>query len=98
MHTGKILTQDEIETKIREALKQIRGKYLAEMEDARDCSFDVWEGVPYVEIVKYARENHADLIVMAQHTRKIDREDTSLGVNIEQVIVRAGCPVICIDK
>ena len=98
MHTGRILTQDEIETKIREAFKQIRGKYLAEMEDVRNCSFDVWEGVPYVEIVKYARENHADLIVMAQHTRKIDREDTSLGVNIEQVIVRAGCPVICIDK
>ncbi len=98
MHMGRILTQDEIESKIRESLRQIRGRYIAEMEDARSCSFDVWEGVPYVEIVKYARENHADLIVMAHHTRKMDHEDTSLGSNIEQVIVRAGCPVISINR
>jgi nucleotide-binding universal stress UspA family protein len=98
MHMGKILTQDEIESKIREALRQIRGRYIAEIEDARNCSFDVWEGVPSVEIVKYARENHADLIVMGHHTRKMDHEDTSLGSNIEQVIVRAGCPVISINR
>ena len=45
-----------------------------------------------MEIVKYAREKQADLIVMAHHTRKMDAEDTRLGSNIEQVIVRAGCP------
>jgi nucleotide-binding universal stress UspA family protein len=93
---GRILTQDEIEGKIREAFRLIRGKYVPHLEGV-DYSFDVWEGVPYVEIVKYARENHADLILMSHHTSKTDAEDTRLGSNIEQVILRAGCPVISIN-
>ena len=98
MHMGRILTQDEIEGKIREALRLIRGKYIPHLEGVKDYAFDVWEGVPYVEIVKYARENHADLIVMAHHTQKTDAEDTRLGSNMEQVILRAGCPVISINR
>ena len=99
MHMGRLLTQDEIESRIRESLRRIRGKYIAEIrDDIKDYSFDVWEGVPYVEIVKYAREKHADLIVMAHHTRKTSSEDDRLGSNIEQVILRAGCPVISVNR
>ena len=98
MHLGRMLTQDEIESKIRDSLRRIRGRYTNNIKDISNCSFDVWEGIPYVEIVKYAREKYADLIVMAHHTRKMDREDTRLGSNIEQVIVRAGCPVISINR
>ena len=98
VHLGKVLTQDEIESKIRESLRMIRGRYVNKIKDISDCSLDVWEGIPYVEIVKYAREKYADLIIMAHHTRKMDGKDTRLGSNIEQVIVRAGCPVISINK
>jgi nucleotide-binding universal stress UspA family protein len=99
MHMGRLLTQDEIESRIRESLRRIRGRYITEIkDDIKDYSFDVWEGVPYVEIVKYAREKHADLIVMAHHTSKASTEDARLGSNIEQVIVRAGCPVISVNK
>ncbi len=98
VHMGKLMTQDEIEFKIRDSLNRIRGKYIKILEKGQDYSFDVWEGIPYIEIVKYAREKHADLIVMAHHTRKMDAEDKRLGSNIEQVIVRAGCPVISINK
>ena len=98
MHLGRIMTQDEIESKIRESLRRIRGRYLPEMKDIPEFDFEVWEGIPYVEIVKYAREKHGDLIVMAHHTQKASQEDTRLGSNIEQVIVRAGCPVISINR
>jgi len=99
MHTGRMLTQDEIESKIRESLRRIRGRYVAKIKDEiKDYSFDVWEGIPYVEVVKYAREKHADLIVMAHHTSRTTDEDNRLGSNIEQVIVRAGCPVISVNK
>jgi len=98
LHLGKLMTQDQIETKIRESLKRIRGRYIKKLVKGQDYSFDVWEGIPYIEIVKYAREKQADLIVMAHHTRKMDAEDKRLGSNIEQVIVRAGCPVISINK
>ncbi len=98
MHLGRMLTQDEIESKIRDSLRRIRGRYTDQIKDSSNCSFDVWEGIPYVEIVKYAREKYADLIIMSHHTRKMTPEDTRLGSNIEQVIVRAGCPVISINK
>ena len=99
MHIGRMLTQDEIESKIRESLRRIRGRYVAKIKDEiKDYSFDVWEGIPYVEVVKYAREKHADLIVMAHHTSRTTDEDNRLGSNIEQVIVRAGCPVISVNK
>jgi len=98
MHLGRSMTQDEIESNIRESLRRIRGRYLPEMKDVAEYDFEVWEGIPYVEIVKYAREKHADLIVMAHHTQKSSQEDTRLGSNIEQVIVRAGCPVISINR
>ncbi|MEN8243437.1 MAG: universal stress protein [Thermodesulfobacteriota bacterium] len=99
MHMGRMLTQDEIESGIRKSLRRIRGRYVAKIkDDIKDYGFDVWEGVPYVEIVKYAREKHADLIVMAHHTSRTSDEDNRLGSNIEQVIVRAGCPVISVNK
>ena len=98
MHLGRSMTQDEIESNLREALRRIRGRYISEMKDVPEYDFEVWEGIPYVEIVKYAREKHADLIIMAHHTQKASQEDTRLGSNIEQVIVRAGCPVISINR
>ena len=98
MHLGRSMTQDEIESKLRESLRRIRGRYIPEMKDVAEYDFEVWEGIPYVEIVKYAREIHADLIIMAHHTQKASQDDTRLGSNIEQVIVRAGCPVISINR
>jgi len=65
MHLGRSMTQDEIESNLREALRRIRGRYIPEMKDVPEYDFEVWEGIPYVEIVKYAREKHADLIIMA---------------------------------
>ena len=98
LHTGKMLSQDEIEQQIRESLRKIRARYEPRLKELKAYSMDVWEGIPYMEIVKYARDNHADLIIMAHHSRRVVSEETRLGGNIEQVIVRAGCPVISINK
>ncbi|THB81480.1 MAG: universal stress protein [Desulfobacteraceae bacterium] len=96
--TGKILSQDDIEQKIREAFRMIRAKYEPALKELKNYSMDVWEGIPYIEIVKYARDNHSDLIVMAHHSKKAKQEDAILGSNVEQVIVRAGCPVISVNR
>lgn len=98
LHTGKMLSQDEIEQQIRESLRKIRAKYEPRLKELKAYSMDVAEGIPYIEIVKYARDKFADLIVMAHHSRKGPAEDSGLGGNVEQVIVRAGCPVISINK
>ncbi len=98
MHMGRSMSQDEIERKIRESFRLIRGKYVAKLKGIKDYSMEVWEGIPYVEIVKYAREKHADLIIMAHRSRKIDPDAAKAGSNMEQVIVRAGCPVISVNR
>ena len=98
LHTGKMLSQDEIEQKIRESLRKIRARYEPRLKELKAYSMDVAEGIPYMEIVKYARDNLADLIIMAHHSRRVPDEDKRLGGNVEQVIVRAGCPVISINK
>ena len=98
LHAGKMLSQDEIEQQIRESLRKIRARYEPRLKELKGYSMDVWEGIPFIEIVKYARDKHADLLIMAHHSRRAVSEDIRLGGNVEQVIVRAGCPVISINK
>ncbi len=95
---SEIFTQDAIEQRMREKLRFFRKKYVANMEGIDDYSIEVWEGTPYIEIVKYAREKYADLIIMAYNSKRSGTENEELGSNIKQVILRAGCPVLCINK
>ncbi len=98
IQSGRLLDQDEIEQNIRESMRRIRARYESRLKELKSYSMDVWEGIPFIEIVKYARDKHADLIVMAHHSRRLPSEDSRLGSNVEQVIVRAGCPVLSVNK
>ncbi|MDA8404110.1 MAG: universal stress protein [Desulfobacteraceae bacterium] len=92
-------SQDDIDDQIRKARQQMRFRYISKMRDFKNYEVDVWEGIPFVEIVKYAREKHADLIVMGHHTRKKTGDgEGALGSVAEQVILRANCPVISINR
>lgn len=95
---GRMLSQDNIEQKIRESLRMIRARYESRLKELKNYSMDVWEGIPFIEVVKYARDNHSDLIVMAHHSKRTEQTDAILGSNVEQVIVRAGCPVISVNR
>lgn len=96
--SGKVLDQNEIEDQLMAARDRIRGTYVPMMGDFKNFDIEVWEGVPYVEIVKMARERSADLVVMAHHSRELDPERARIGSTMEQVILRAGCPVVSVSK
>lgn len=98
IHAGKVLSQEEIEGRIREARQKIQDRYVSKLEGFRNYSVEVWEGIPYVEIVKFAREKMVDLIVMAHHTREPDPEQAMIGSTMQQVILRATCPVASVNK
>jgi nucleotide-binding universal stress UspA family protein len=98
VHSGKIMEQDEIEDKIMEARQKIKEKYVSKLKDFNDYEVEIWEGIPYVEIVKYAREHYADLIVMAHHTRTPTPDKAKLGSTLEQVVLRATCPVASVNR
>ena len=95
---GKVRTQADIEKKVKEARKKMEELYLPEMEGFDNYEIEVWEGTPYVEILKYARDKQADLVVMAHHTREIDPEKAVLGSTVEQVVLRSACPVASVNR
>jgi nucleotide-binding universal stress UspA family protein len=96
--TGRILAQDDIEERLRSARQRIRFRYAPKMAELKSYTIDVWEGLPYLEIVKYAREKQADLLVMAHHAKRREGEDARIGSNMEQVVVRANCPVLSVNR
>ncbi len=92
------LTQEGIETKLAEAKRRLHHDFAAKLGDFKRHTSEVWEGTPYVEIVKFARERQADLIVMAHHAREVDTDERPFGSALEQVIVRASCPVVSVNR
>ena len=73
--------------------------YLPELEGFDNYEIEVsGKEAPYVEILKYARDKQADLVVMAHHTREIDPEKAVLGSTVEQVVLRSACPVASVNR
>jgi len=94
---GRLLGQEEIEQLIEGSRKKMEKRYAAKMNGYDNYSIEVREGVPYIEILKYAREKMGDLIVMAHHTREVDPEEAVLGSTVEQVVLRSACPVASVN-
>jgi len=96
-NNGQIRGQEEIEAKIEAAREKIQQRYISKLEDFDNYTIEIWEGTPYVEILKFTREVQGDLIVMAHHTREIDPEQALLGSTVEQVVLRSSCPVASVN-
>jgi len=94
---GPVTSQQEIEVKIKEARHKFDRLILPHLKDFDNYEVEIWEGTPYVEILKFARDRQADLIVMAHHAREIDPEKAWLGSTVEQVVLRASCPVASVN-
>jgi nucleotide-binding universal stress UspA family protein len=94
---GVIMEQSEIEKQIEAARKKMDKRYISKMNGYDNYDVEVREGIPYVEILKFAREKTGDLIVMAHHTREIDPEEAELGSTVAQVVLRSACPVASVN-
>ena len=94
---GLVMGQAEIENKIQEAKAKMEARYISKMNGYDNYDIEVREGIPYIEILKLAREKTGDLIVMAHHTREIDPEKAALGSTVEQVVLRSACPVASVN-
>ncbi len=96
-HSGNVIGQEQIENMIKDAQNKIEQKYVKKLNGYDNYDSEVREGIPYVEILKFAREKQSDLIVMAHHAREIDPEEAELGSTVEQVVLRAACPVASVN-
>jgi nucleotide-binding universal stress UspA family protein len=95
---GQTQPQQVIEQKVNEAREKIEKRYVSQMDGFDNYRIEIWEGVPYVEILKFAREKEGDLIVLAHHTKEIDPEKALLGSTVEQVVLRATQPVASVNR
>jgi nucleotide-binding universal stress UspA family protein len=87
------------------------GEYMAELRDASRAELDklpesgwltdgrlireVRVGTPFVEIVRYARDQNCDLIVIGTHGRT-GLAHVLLGSTAEKVVRKAPCPVLTV--
>ena len=49
-------------------------------------------------VLKIARENQADLIVMAHHSADLPNDEADIGSTVEQVVLRSACPVASVTR
>lgn len=79
----------------KNAAKEMDRYGLEEFRGFKDIERIVVKGTPYEEILKFARENKADLIVIGTHGRKgLDR--VIFGSTAEKVVRDAPCPVLSV--
>lgn len=95
---GVFAGQAEIERKVEQARQRMQEKYVSHMTDYDNYQVEIWEGTPYVEILKYARDKQADLIVMAHHTKEGPADTADIGSTVEQVVLRSACPVASVNR
>lgn len=63
-----------------------------------ESEYGVWGGaLPHLEILKYAKKQDVDLIVMGSHT-KAKEGKRYVGSAVERVSLRSLCPVIVVTN
>ena len=92
VHTLDAKGRIRIPTRFRDILK---ARYGDRLEECNQAVFEVRVGVPFVEIVRYAREHNVDFIVMgASGSSELDKQ--TFGSTVENVARRAHCHVMAI--
>jgi nucleotide-binding universal stress UspA family protein len=78
-----------------QAEEDLKSKYGSRLENCSQAVFAVRVGVPFVEIVRYAREHKVDFIIMgASGSSELDKQ--TFGSTVENVARRAHCHVMAI--
>jgi len=95
---GMLLTQpdtlpNQSEELAQKLLEKWRGKFCAPVLER--TTLHVAVGIPFVEIVRHAHENEADLIVMGSHGRT-GIEHLMIGSVAERVVRKATCSVLVV--
>lgn len=82
----------ELEANARKQLENFGAEL---RQDIKNVEYVVLRGVPYEEILRFAKENGIDLIVIGTHGRKgLDR--FLFGSTAEKVVRYAHCPVLTV--
>jgi len=88
------------ETKLIE--EEIKEFYKERLKGISDYKISVVPGVPYSEVLRIARKENSDLIIMGPHTREFTEMKAKMwgmaGSTLERVAQRARCPVMIVTR
>ncbi len=89
--------QSDLEERISSHKKKLE-EFSKEIPKGLEHEYTVWEGtMPFLEILKYAREKDLDLIFMGSHVKEKD-ERWYVGSAVEQTCARSICPVMVVSN
>lgn len=97
--TAEYLSNSGETEKLTRAIQEYYGEKL---KGVKDVKIVVVPGIPHTEILRIARKQDADLIVMGPHTKEYaERRSLRLGLagsNLELVSQKARCPVMIVTR
>jgi len=108
-YSGQFITEDgelwgseEVFDKLKVMLKEYYFSRIEE-ENPENVRIVVKGGVPWVEILRFARKEKVDLIVMGSYTIKDPKkgpklEEPYVGQNAQQITLRARCQVSAVTS
>ena len=79
----------------KEAGRQLNMLIPAEERKGLDCEMVTLSGMPFLEIIRYAKENDVDMIVIGTNGRS-GMEHIIFGSTAEKVVRKAHCPVLSV--
>lgn len=83
--------------------KEIESKWTGDYKPSNKCEVKIATGLPWEEIVRWARQKRSDLIVLGPHDEK-DKQDSAtepirpIGSTIEGVVMREPSPVMIVNR
>ncbi|MBF0450839.1 MAG: universal stress protein [Candidatus Magnetomorum sp.] len=83
-------------------IEEMKNTYTRQLGDYPDSDLKTKAGVPHTEILRVARKEDADLIVMGAHTREEEigasRHRNIVGSTMQRVAKSARCPVLIVSR
>ncbi len=93
---GLAITPEEYLKELREGTEKAMQEFVDdEMGKGLTIVREITEGVPFVEIIRYARDKEVDMIVIGTHGRT-GIAHVLLGSVAEKVVRKAPCPVLTV--
>lgn len=88
-------TRDDIVAKLRTRASEEFG-WLTQEKRADRFDPMIVEGVPFIEIVKIAKDLEVDLLLMGSHHAGARLDELLFGSTAEKVLRACPCPVLCV--
>ena len=86
----------EIQGKLEDEVENYLSSLVIRVEECINIETDILEGKAFAEIIRKAREDDVDLIVMGSHGRS-GLEHILIGSVAEKVTRKAPCPVLVVN-